>query len=221
MTAQPEYASAVAVAGLARELEALRRAVEALRDLPRRVEELAALVARLAEQSATAGGGGGEGTATWLDHPCDPAPCSRAGHDADLLLVRLTDWMATVYLRYGDARGLPACWLWHPEAVEELVWLRQAWLAAYTDPDAPVAAAGDWHDRQRPGVVRRIRDYAGMCSVENHQPGQQPVAVPLAGAVTAIAEWWTTRRPAAPPEPTPEQVAEAGSLARTSRGARR
>ena len=99
-------------------------------------------------------------------HPAGLAGAA-AEAEAEAVLARLTGWLAGVYLRYADAaRTVPACWLWHPEVVEELPWPRQAWLAAYADPDAPVSLAADWHDRLRPGVVRRIRDYAGMCSIE-------------------------------------------------------
>jgi hypothetical protein len=56
MSSGPEsYASTAAVAGLVREVEALRRAVEPLRGLPSRVEQLARLVAELAETTATDG----------------------------------------------------------------------------------------------------------------------------------------------------------------------
>jgi hypothetical protein len=218
----PEYATSAAVAGLAREVEALRRAVDQLRAVPRQVEQVAALVARLAERGVAASDElAEERTVTWLDLPSDPG--GAATPDAESLLLRLMDWMAAVYLRYADAaRTLPACWLWHPEVIEELVWLRQAWLAAYADPEARIALAGDWHDRQRPGVVRRIREYAGMCSIENHH-GQQAGApvVPLAGAALPIADWWAARRPAAPPEPGPDEVAEAGAYHRLLRGIRR
>jgi len=113
-----------------------------------------------------------------------------------------------VYLRYADAaRLLPECWLWHPEVVEELLWLMYAWHAAYRDDDATVQRAGDWHDRYRPGVVRRIQELARHCSVENHLPrdgqpaGSRPV-VPLAEALAPIADWWATRRGETPPQPT-------------------
>jgi hypothetical protein len=191
------YASAAAVTSLARELEVLRRGLEQLRGLPRRIEDVAVLVARLAEHQAAGDPTGREPTVTWLDPPSD----ATAG-DIEAALRRLIDWLDAVYLRYADAaRTLPACWLWHPEVVEELTWLRQAWLAAYADPEARVARAGDWHDRQRPGVVRRIRDYAGMCSIEAHQgdPSTAPGA-PLAGTARVIAEWWATRRQSPPAE---------------------
>ena len=225
--AGPQYASLASVTGLAREVEALRRGAAQMAGLQRRVEQLAAVVARLADQTATAATDSAGGSLTWLDLPGEPGqlPGSSAGAaDAELLLVRLAAWMGGVYLRYTDAaRSFPACWLWHPDVVEELLWLHQAWLAAYADPDAPVTVAADWHDRLRPGVVRRIQTYAGMCSIEQHQIGADrhplgPVA-PLADAAGAIAAWWTGERAGLPPLPTPDQVA-AAAPARAARGRR-
>jgi hypothetical protein len=94
--------------------------------------------------------------------------------------------------------------------VEELVWLMHAWAAAYQGPQAGVGLVGDWHDRQRPGVVRRIRASAGSCSFENHQArtgwtqlsGAAPT-VPGIDALAAIADWWGSRRDQAAPEPAP------------------
>lgn len=44
------------------------------------------------------------------------------------ILADLIRWVGTVHLRYADAATeLPECWLWHPEVVEELLWLMQAW----------------------------------------------------------------------------------------------
>jgi len=121
------------------------------------------------------------------------------------------EWMRGIFLRYTDAaRGLPDCWLWHPDIVEELLWLRAAWWAAYRTKAGSVSQAADWHDRHRPGVVRRIREAAGTCSLETHLPGtgqHPPPGVPLADAVDAIAAWWTLGRDQPPPAPTPEQVA--------------
>jgi hypothetical protein len=208
-----------ALDGLARELEALRRHVDELDPLPRRVDDLAHLFARLAD--TTAGGRTGTVAArpvqSWLDHPL-----GSDRQDVEVLLVRLAQWVEGVYLRYTDARHLPDCWLWHPDAVEELVWLRAAWLAAYA-PEAPANAAGDWHDRQRPGVVRRIRDYAGLCSLEAHLPGGErhasALAAPTADATVVIAAWWATCRDQPAPAPSQEQL-DAARL-RHQRGARR
>ena len=75
-----------------------------------------------------------------------------------------------MFLRYPDGVAvLPECWLWHPDVVEELLWLMHAWRAAYEGRGASVQLAGDWHDRQRPGVVRRVRTAVGSCS-----PGTPP-----------------------------------------------
>ena len=83
-----------------------------------------------------------------------------------------------------------------------------AWSAAYQGPQASVALVGDWHDRQRPGVVRRIRQSAGSCSFENHQTragwSRRPSAAPDVPGVEhlpSIAAWWGARRDEAAPEP--------------------
>jgi hypothetical protein len=200
-------ASAAAVAGLAAEVEQLRRTVERLRLVPGRLEQVAGVVTELAEAAAAARSGpAGAGAPSWLD---------AAGGDtvsALVLLGGLAEWMARIFLRYTDAaRALPDCWLWHPDVVEELVWLRAAWLAAYRDEQAPLQLAADWHDRQRPGVIRRVRDLTARCSIEAHLPGGgAPAAaagVPLADAAAAIAGWWTTGPDAGAPAPTGEQLA--------------
>ena len=97
------------------------------------------------------------------------------------VLGELVAWLELVYLRYPDAaQGLPECWCWHPDVVEELLWLMHAWLAAYQGTAASVGLAADWHDRHRPGVVRRLRGSVGSCSIEAHQtregwtPGDRP-----------------------------------------------
>src|SRR6266536_2117064 len=141
MSSGPEpYASAAAVAGLAREL---------------------------AETTAADGTPEPAKQPSWLDLPADAEPADAAG-----LLGQLVEWMGGIFLRYTDAaRALPDCWLWHPDLVEELVWLRAAWWAAYRTEGGSVGQAADWHDRHRPGVVRRIREAAGTCSIETHDPG--------------------------------------------------
>jgi len=115
---------------------------------------------------------------------------------------------------------VPDCWLWHPDIVEELLWLRAAWWTAYRTESGTVSQAADWHDRHRPGVVRRIRESAGTCSIETHLPGtgqNPPTAVPLADAVAAIAGWWTLARDQPPPAPTGDQVARCAGPRRQSR----
>ena len=147
----------VAVAGLAREVDALRRTVEPLLGLPDRVDDLTrlatdltnAVAALTARRAATP-------CPSWLLLPADPDLAGR-------VLDELAGWLAVVYLRYPDgADHLPECWCWHPDVVEELLWLMHAWAAAYQGPQARSALVGDWHDRQRPGVVRRIRPERGV-----------------------------------------------------------
>jgi len=204
------------VGGLARDLEALRREVTALSGLARRVEELGQLVTRLAEATA-ATTAESDGVVSWLDAELDP----RDPAVAEAILTRLAGWVAGVYLRYPDAK-LPDCWLWHPEIVEELLWLHQAWLAAYAD-GVRVTAAADWHDRYRPGVIARLKSTADMCGLEDHQPGRirhRPArTAPVLDAVPVIAAWWSTERDKPAPAPSLEQITAATQAHRN--GARR
>ena len=211
------------VAGLAREVEVLRRD---LRGVRARVEQIAGALATLAEVNATtrSGTSAATGPSSWLDAATDsgrPAETSRAAHEAEQLLVKLAGWVGAIYLRYSDARRLPECWLWHPDVVEELLWLHTAWLAAYAD-EAPPSAAGDWHDRQRPGVAARVKEYAGMCSLEAHLPGSErhkpAPAAPGADAIPVIAAWWATARTDPAPAPSQEQL---DAARRHLRGVRR
>lgn len=191
------------LAGLARLVDGLRRDVDPLTPLPQRVEELAEVLARLSETVASIANRRNAGAApSWLLAPEDPEITAT-------LLDQLAGWLQTIYLRYPDgAAALSDCWLWHPDVVEELVWLMHAWSAAYQGPAASVALAGDWHDRQRPGVVRRIRQTVGSCSRDRHRdrPGRPPLhsgRPDLSGAdqLAEIAGWWATGRDLAPPEP--------------------
>jgi hypothetical protein len=145
------------------------------------------------------------------------------GHvDPDAALTDLIDWLGRVYLRYPGPHGtrwLPTCWLWHPWAVEELLWLRHAHHAAYDGPRASWARVADWHDRQRPAVAARLTAALGGCELTLHRPGTQqhrPAGtVPLATAAGAIARWAERGLAAAePPEPTPEQLTEADTHTR-------
>lgn len=193
-----------ALAGLAREVEALRRGQADLAHVGDQVDELAKLVAELGERLAATPPARPAGSGSWLDFP--EQHTEAAAHDtAVAVLGDLAAWTGTVYLRYGDAAAsLPECWLWHPDVVEELLWLRHAWAAAYTGPNASPTLAGDWHDRARPGVVRRIRSAAGSCSIEaHHADGEhhRPApSTPMVHASELIADWWTRARRAAPPD---------------------
>lgn len=208
------YATTSSVAALALEIEAMRRELGELLTLPARLDELASLLAQLADATAAATGpSDGSAVTSWLDLPTDEAT-------ALAVLTELTRWMEVVYLRYPDAaQFLPDCWLWHPDVVEELLWLMHTWLAAYRDEHAPASLAADWHDRYRPGVVRRINAAAGRCSLETHQPRDDHPApgtpvVPLAGAVEPIASWWASRRTEPAPPPDAEHLAAAATRRR-------
>lgn len=195
-----------ALAGIAREVEGLRQAVEAVPSLFKRVEDLARVVQDLAA-AVSARPGGSNAAVSWLVMPADLA-VSRE------VLEELCGWLREVFLRYPDGAGaLAECWLWHPDVVEELLWLMRAWIAAYEDEDASAFRAGDWHDRYRPGVVKRLKNATGNCSLENHQDGGShhragPV-VPMADAVGQVADWWASARREAAPEPTPAQLSAA------------
>ena len=176
------------------------------------------MVTRLAEATTAVSTGPGEdGVVSWLDADLDP----RDPAVAEAMLTRLAQWVAGVYLRYPDAR-LPDCWLWHPEVIEELLWLHQAWLAAYAE-GARVTAAADWHDRHRPGVLARIKSTADMCALDDHQPGKirhRPArTAPVLDALPVIAAWWSTERDKPAPAPSPEQITAANRAHRN--GSRR
>ncbi|GLZ49232.1 hypothetical protein Acsp06_54170 [Actinomycetospora sp. NBRC 106375] len=201
-----EFARVEALAGLAREVDGLRRGLEVLVGTPTRVDDLARTVAQLADAlAATPARPGPMVAPSWLTAPGD-------GEALTGLLEELCRWLHTVFLRYPDgAAVLPECWLWHPEVIEELLWLSHAWRAAYDDRGASVQLAGDWHDRQRPGVVRRLKTTVGSCSRERHQtrPGWNTTptgAIPVPGvdAAPAIARWWADARDQPPPEPASE-----------------
>jgi hypothetical protein len=193
-----------AIDGLARDLDAVRHTVDGLAALPVQVEELAGIVASLTERIAAAPGPRPGAVPTWLSLPTEAGE-----HTAAAVLSDLIGWLGAVYLRYSDAVGLPECWLWHPDVVEELLWLRHCHAAAYTGPDASVAAAGDWHDRSRPGVVHRIKATVGTCSAECHQTDgehHRPARlVPGADATDLITAWWSGDRAAVAPEPAAQE----------------
>jgi hypothetical protein len=224
----PGTAALAAVAGLARSVETLTRDVAAMKaglkqtasktavarlndtvaSLGNTVASFEDLLTRLAANpngaraKATAAGEV-EPVRSWLRLP---------EHDAaaiEAVLSELLPWMETTYLRYATARDtLPPCWLWHPEIVEELLWLMDAWTAAYEGEEASNKLVGDWHDRQRPGVTRRISEYAPACDVLAHRDaaGQRAVVVPLAADADPFVTWWATGRDTNGPAPTTEQI---------------
>jgi hypothetical protein len=112
---------------------------------------------------------------TRADSPAtSPAPwCWRdlGPHAQTELMNQLDTWTAWLRHRYPLARKIPGCWAAHPELVEELTALWLAWQQAYEQPDAPLTAAADWHDRWLPGLLHRLEHgpFALDCS-EAHTP---------------------------------------------------
>lgn len=202
-----EVALAAEVERLARQIAAYQAAQEAR---TARVEEailnLTRAVSALTQRAQAAPPAG-----AWM-WPAVPdgqqagpdGPPLMTGPQAAARLDGLRAWLARVYLRYPNA-ALPSCWAWHPEVVEELLWLQAAHYEAYCGPQASGRSAGDWHDRYLPGVVRRIsKGPAGRCELAQHRAGQPgaPVAVevPLVEHLPVVAAAWAHRE--AVPEPT-------------------
>ncbi|MEJ3652039.1 hypothetical protein WEH80_03380 [Actinomycetes bacterium KLBMP 9759] len=124
-------------------------------------------------------------------------------------LAELIAWLDQVYLCFPDAL-LGPCWLWHPHVVEELWWLSRAHAEAYDPEIGSWLRVGDWHDRQRPGVARRVRDVIAKCDLSLHladkQHGRPMPQAPLTSAAGGMAAAWSRGR--VRPEPTVEQLAE-------------
>ena len=203
-----------AVTGLAREVEQVRRTVAVTASAAElaRVADLVTDLSQIINATSTPA----DPPPSWLALPAD-------ADAAGTVLADLVGWLAQVYLRYSDAaRGLPECWLWHPDVVEELVWLRHAWFDAYKSGDATIRAVGDWHDRLRPGVARRVTNYVKACSLESHLPERASGAtpVPMAEATDPIVTWWVNDRTRPGPAPTDQQLQAAAAVARRVRGAR-
>ncbi len=198
MTAEPDSQTAA----LARSVERTGRRVA---ELDTHVRQIAADLAALAARLAPAEGDEPSLVRAWL-----------LAEDADQAVADLTDlitWLARVYLRYSDA-ALPSCWLWHADIVEELWWLRNAHAEALDPERGSWQRVADWHDRQRPGVVRRLHKAVGMCELLLHAQGREvtgpPRNVPLASASDQIAlAWVASGRYAPPPTPSDEQLAVA------------
>ena len=128
-------------------------------------DTVADLISRMETLEAEPTHTNGDGpTAAWCWR--DLGPCGTAE-----LWHQLTEWVAYLRSRYPLARKLPACWAEHPELVEELTATWLAWQHAYQDPDAPLTAAADWHDRWLPGVLYRMEHgvFATDCNTQ-HQP---------------------------------------------------
>lgn len=130
----------------------------------------------------------------------------------DAAVIDLLDWLAVVYLRYRGSTLAP-CWAWHPEVVEELSWLRGLHQAVCAS--RIVRDLGDWHDRYRPGVVRRVSDYLAGCHIEKHLDPPAEVTVPLGEALGPIAAARADNTPI--PAPSHAQIATARTLTTRAR----
>jgi hypothetical protein len=175
------------VAALAAGVQRLTRRLDAFGD---KQETLAKVVAELAR----AGG-----------QP-EPLPCSLDGQTAGAV-EDLLDWIAGVYLQY-DSAALPPCVWWHPGAVEELTVLRHIHQTVYASGDW--LRIGDFHERYRPGVVRRINEALKSCDIVKHIPATETRTVPLSEALAPIAE--ARANNTAIPAPTAAQAAKARDL---------
>ena len=225
----PEHRAESAVTGLAREVAALRERLlpligvdEQLTALANTVTELAGEVGQLVSRA-----GNSAGAPSWLDLPDGSDGAEPLDVDSvRALLGELAVWVERIYLRYADAaKSFPECWLYHPDVVEELTWLRHAWWRAYQAEGAGPGLSWDWHDRYRPGVVRRVNLLAGRCSLDQHTDsgsGTAPTACGLAG-LDELATWWATDRHAGPPPPSAAVLEQArdAETARLRQGGRR
>ena len=138
-----------------------------------------------------------------------------AGEDLDDLL----GWLRAVYLRY-DRAELSTCWAWHPGVVEELRVVRDAHREAIAAvAESGVRALGDWHERSRPGVVKRVSAALDGCDLTRHAAGHnrapRPITVPLADHLDDLTSTWTTTRTT--PHPTADQLHQADQHHRAAR----
>lgn len=134
--------------------------------------------------------------------------------EAATVIEQLREWLEQVYLRYPNA-ALGNCWAWHPDVVEELWWLRNAWYEAYSGAEPSWQKVGDWHERYRPGALARINAATRTCGLDVHarDPEGEPPVVPFADALPEIVTAWTSpHRVNWPPVPTKHQLIEARRL---------
>lgn len=145
----------------AQEIARLKSAVQDLADESR--ESLAGLLIRLESMEDDTGSSRAGPVVSWCWRELGP-------QGAEALWRELTGWVRWIRSRYPLARRIPACWADHPEVVEELTALWLAWQAAYTEPDPPLTAAADWHDRWLPGFLYRLEHGAIAldCSGTHH-----------------------------------------------------
>lgn len=221
------------VGALARDLERAHRAIADLgarvtrvtQDVGGRVDDLSRGLAQLAQIVTDLGdtvarvAQAGPGAQAGDDDPGGRIPPGSflGGHTHVLDAVGgLGEWVGRVYLRYPGTH-LPTCWAWHPDVVEELTWLWQAWLGALDGRGASWAAVGDWHERWRPGVVARVERATRSCHLGEHSPGgrgvRPPREAPLTGALPRITACWAAHEDM--PEPTQLELAAAEAYERS------
>lgn len=199
---------------LGSEVERLRRALEAVTVAVATVTERTGehhdsiLELAAAVQDLAGPGGTPPRVTSWIDMAVDEQD------QATGRLAELAAWLQVVYLRYPDAADLPSCWAWHPDVVEELWTLYHCHTVAYYSRGGAWSKVADWHDRLRPGVVRRIAASVGTCELARHRLGgdladSAPPRTPLAEHLHTVTAAWAERREA--PVPTPEALADARS----------
>lgn len=173
--------------------------------LDRLVRQLAGDLAEVAAAALAPDGDDTTGVRSWLlaDDP------ERAVTD----LAALIGWTHRVYLRYPDA-ALSACWLWHPDVIEELWWLRNAHADAFHPTAGSWQRVGEWHERQRPGVAKRVRSAIGTCELALHRHARAAPAPPLAEHAEPLATAWAIDPIAPQPEPTDTQLDQADDYTR-------
>ena len=93
--------------------------------------------------------------------PVPPAPWCWPLFDRDQAAAAwdaLARWVGDVLVPgYELTRGdLPDCWAQHPRMVNELTWLRAAYLESH-QPGAAAGQAQDWHLRGLPGALSGLR----------------------------------------------------------------
>jgi hypothetical protein len=131
-------------------------------------------------------------------------------YEAEEMMSLLAPWVEQVYLRWPDV-VLPSCWALHPHAVEELWWLCCAWLDARTGEGKSWMKVGDWHDRQRPAVAKRLREALEDCSLAEHADRTRWAHPTLPGADTvpqALTAWATEDHASWPPHLSEQQIAD-------------
>ncbi|MBN1171966.1 MAG: hypothetical protein JXA67_07310 [Micromonosporaceae bacterium] len=152
---------AVQMLALGAQIQGLRDQLANLAGLGEQVTGLADDVDALRDRVADLGGVD-QGDAVTEVRMWDWTRMSR--EEAAVAWPVLLDWVSEVLVGVFDSVGqysgrnvhLPICWYRHPDAVAELGWLCQEWIKIYRSGKGTSSAAGEWHDRWLPGVLRRL-----------------------------------------------------------------